>query len=290
MLRRRENKLVREIIRITIVTLAAMLMAFNLNSFVHTGGLFPGGFSGITLLVQQIGSKFFHLTIPYALIYIPLNLIPIYIGIRYIGRGFTIYSTYFIVLSGLLTDIFPNVFITSDVLLVAIFGGILNGTAVCACLLMDASGGGTDFISIYMSEKRGIDAWNYILAGNICVLITAGVLFGFDRALYSIIFQFCSTQLIQTFYKRYQKHTMLIITSKPDETYEKIRELTHHDATLLKGTGCYQGVERDMLYSVVSSDEVNSVMKAIKEVDPKAFINVLKTEQINGRFYQPPKL
>ena len=290
MLRKEKNKYKREIKRFLIVTLAALLMAFNLKSFVHTGGLFPGGFSGITLLIQQSLSTFFYIDLPYAFIYIPLNMIPIYIGIKYIGRGFTIYSTYFIIVSGFLTDAMPDITITSDILLVAIFGGILNGTAVCTCLLVDASGGGTDFISIFLSERKGIDAWNYILAGNLCVLVTAGILFGFDKALYSIIFQFCSTQVINTFYKRYQKHTMLIITSQPNVVYGRIKELTHHDATLFKGIGCYQGVERKMLYSVVSSDEVNSVMKAIKEVDPKAFVNVMKTEQINGRFYKPPKL
>lgn len=287
---REENPVRREIKRIVVVTLAAVLFAFNIQSFVHTGGLFPGGFAGLTLLIQGILSKFFSLSAPYALIYIPLNLVPMYIGFKYIGRNFTLYSMYFIVLGAILTDIFHPVVITYDILLVSIFGGILNGIAICACLMFGASGGGTDFISIYLSEKRGIDAWNYILAGNVVILVTAGILFGFDRALYSIIFQFCSTQVISTFYKRYQKHTLLIITSKPDEVYRRIRILTHHDATLLKGIGCYQGVEREMLYSVVSSDEVSRVMKAIADEDPKAFINVMKTEQVDGRFYNRPKM
>ena len=279
-----------QIQKFIVVTAAAMLFAFNLQSFVHTGGLFPGGMAGITLLLQGIASKYFGIKIAYAIIYIPLNLFPMYIGFRYIGKNFTMYSFYFIVLSGILADLFPVVPITYDVLLVSIFGGILNGIALCACLMFGASGGGTDFISIYMSEKRGIDAWNYILLGNICMLVTAGILFGFDRALYSIIYQFCSTQIISTFYRRYQKHTLLIITGKPDEIYEKIRDLTHHDATVFTGIGCYAGVERKMVYSVISSDEISIIMKAIDEVDPSAFINVLKTEQIDGRFYKRPKM
>ena len=93
-----------------------------------------------------------------------------------------------------MADLFPDITITYDTLLIAIFGGIINGAAISLSLIAGASAGGTDFISIYFSEKRGIDAWNYIFMANVVILMTAGVLFGFDRALYSIIFQFCTTQ------------------------------------------------------------------------------------------------
>ncbi len=274
--------------RILFCTAGALLYAFNLKSFVRTGGLFPGGFAGITLLIQQIGDTFFHVSLPYTLIYIPLNLIPIYIGIRYLGKRFTFYSIYMIVLSSFMTDMLPSVTITYDVLLICIFGGIVNGAAICLCLFVGASGGGTDFISIYFTQKRGIDTWNYIFMGNVCILIVAGILFGFDKALYSIIFQFCSTQVIQTLYKRYQKHTLLIITEQPNVLYGRIKEITNHDATLFRGIGCYQGAERNMLYSVVSSEEVNKVLSAIREADPQAFVNVIKTSQIDGWFYNRP--
>lgn len=284
----RQQRLKKELRRILFCTLGALVYAFNLRSFVRTGGLFPGGFAGITLLVQQVGETFFQAQLPYTLIYLPLNLIPAYIGIRYLGKKFTFYSIYVIALSSVLTDILPPVTITYDVLLICIFGGIVNGVAISLCLFVGASGGGTDFISIYFSEKRGIDAWNYIFMGNVCILVTAGLLFGFDRALYSIIFQFCSTQVIQILYKRYQKHTLLIITDQPNVIYGRIKALTNHDATHFKGIGCYQGTERNMLYSVVSSEEVSRVLAAIKEADPHAFVNVIKTEQIGGWFYNRP--
>ena len=284
----RQQRLKKELRRILFCTLGALVYAFNLRSFVRTGGLFPGGFAGITLLVQQVGETFFQAQLPYTLIYLPLNLIPAYIGIRYLGKKFTFYSIYVIALSSVLTDILPPVTITYDVLLICIFGGIVNGVAISLCLFVGASGGGTDFISIYFSEKRGIDAWNYIFMGNVCILVTAGLLFGFDRALYSIIFQFCSTQVIQILYKRYQKHTLLIITDQPNVIYGRIKALTNHDATHFKGIGCYQGAERNMLYSVVSSEEVSRVLAAIKEADPHAFVNVIKTEQIGGWFYNRP--
>ena len=130
------------------LTLSSAIIAFNLRSFVRVGELFPGGFSGLTILIQQIGREFFNMEIPYSLLYLPLNLIPAYIGFRYIGKKFTIYSFYVVFLSGILTDIFPPITITYDTLLVAIFGGLVNGIAISLCLVNGASGGGTDVISI----------------------------------------------------------------------------------------------------------------------------------------------
>lgn len=282
------SKTQKNIRSLVLCTLGAALYAFNLNSFVNAGGLYPGGFAGITVLLQNICESFAGIGVPYTVIYLPLNLIPIYIGVRYLGKRFTFFSVYVIVMSSILTDLLPNVEITSDILLISVFGGILNGVSVGLCLLAGASAGGTDFISIYFSEKKGIDTWNYIFMVNICILIAAGLIFGFDKALYSIIFQYATTQIIQMLHKRYQKHTLLIITEQPNVIYGRIKAITNHDATLFRGVGCYQGAERNMLYSVVSSDEVDKVMAAIKGADPGAFINSIKTEEIGGWFYSKP--
>ena len=94
-----------------------------------------------------------------------------------------------------------------DIMLVSLFGGLINGLAISLCLNVGTSTGGTDFISIFLSHQKGIDAWNYILLGNIVMLIAAGALFGWSKALYSIIYQFCSTQVIQLLYKRYKKES-----------------------------------------------------------------------------------
>jgi uncharacterized membrane-anchored protein YitT (DUF2179 family) len=277
------------VIKFVALTVAACIFAFNLKSFIRTGNLIPGGFSGITVLVQQIGRQFFNVEIPYSLIYLPINLIPVYIGLKYIGKFFTLESFYVVALSSILTDLFPDIYITYDTLLIAVFGGLVNSAAGLLCLLAGASGGGTDFISIYMSEKKGVDAWGYILAGNLIILTVAGILFGFDRALYSIIYQYVITVALGTLYKRYQRDTLLVVTEKPREITEIISKTTQHDTTLLTAEGGYTGDSKTILYSVVGRDQVDGLIKEIKEIDPKAFMNVIKTEQVNGRFYMRPK-
>ena len=190
------------------VCIAAVIMALNIKSFVRTGGLYPGGATGLALLIQRSGAMFFHMTLPYTVINVALNAVPVYIGFRYIGRKFTLYSCLMIVLTSVLTDILPGYVITYDTLLISIFGGLINGFVISLCLHMNATTGGTDFIAIFLSERKGIDSWNIVLGLNVLILAAAGVLFGWDKALYSIIFQYTSTQVLHMLYKKYQQETV----------------------------------------------------------------------------------
>ena len=288
-----QTSLGRTIRRFILIILGAVLMAFNINTFVHAGGLIPGGFTGMTLLIQEIFLRFLNIKIPFSLVLYALNAVPAFFCYRFIGRKFTLYSILMVFISGLLTDFMPQMFIKfiqlHDTLLSAVFGGIFNAVAIVMCLYADATSGGTDFIAIFISEKYRKDAWNYIFAGNCVILALAGFLFSLDKALYSIIFQFTTTMVIGSLYKAYQQKTLLIITSRPVEVYTIIREKTHHGATAMTGIGMYNMEERKLLYSVVYSNEVGPLMNALRAADPDAFINIIKTEQINGRFFRKPK-
>lgn len=274
--------------KILIICVASLIMAANIKSFVRTGGLYPGGATGLTLLIQRVAELFFHITIPYTVVNIVLNAFPVYIGFRFIGKKFTCYSCLMILLTSVLTDIIPGHVITYDILLISIFGGLINGFVISLCLWMNATTGGTDFIAIYLSKKKGIDSWNMVLGLNVLILVAAGVLFGWDKALYSIIFQFASTQTLHLLYKKYQHQTLFIVTNHAKAVYEAVAKTSNHGATIMEGEGSYEHRERKVVYSVVSSAESRAVIRAVKEADPQAFINVMKTEQIEGRFYQKP--
>ena len=275
--------------RIAVICIAAVLMALNINTFVHTGGLYPGGATGLTVLIRRVFQLRFNLELPYTVVNVLLNAIPVYIGFRFIGKKFTLYSVLMIMLTNLMTDILPDMVVTYDVLLISIFGGLINGFVITLCLSVNATTGGTDFLSIYLSQKKGVDSWNVILAINAVILLCAGLLFGWDKALYSIIFQFVSTQVLHSLYKRYQQQTLLIITDKPDEICVTIHRICHHGATILNGEGSHEHKERKIVYSVISSPDLGAVLKAIEEVDPKAFTNAIRTTQLAGRFYYKPQ-
>ena len=152
--------------RLLLIVIASVLMAINIKSFVRAGGLFPSGFNGITLLIQRSAEQFLNVALPFSIINFVLNAIPATICFFKIGKKFTIYSALSIVLTSILTDLLPSMPITYDVLLICIFGGLINGFAIGLCLKGRATSGGTDFIAIFLSERMNIDAWNYILIGN----------------------------------------------------------------------------------------------------------------------------
>ena len=271
------------------VIIASFIMALNIRSFVRAGELFPGGFNGLTVLIQRICETYLNFTIPYTLVNVGLNAIPAYISLKTIGKRFTTFSLMMVFLTSIFVDCLPSsLAVTTDRFLVAIFGGMINGVSIGIALHGRASSGGTDFIAVFLNEKFNISSWNVVLGLNACMLTVAGLLFGWDAALYSIVYQFVSTQMINYVHQNYTRVTLHIITSHPEELQTALLNFTHHGITRFEGIGCYKNESRTMLYSVVAKDEVKDVIKFIRTYDPNAFINVTKSEGIYGRFYRDP--
>lgn len=276
--------------RVLMITLSSLIVAVNLKSFVAAGDLFPGGFTGVTRLIQRCALEFAGVELPFAPINLALNAIPALISFNLVGRRFTLYSCLTIVLTSIFTDLVPAFEITEDILLISIFGGMISGFAGCLCLWVRVTSGGTDFIAIPLSERKNVDAWGYIFVGNVILLTIAGALFGWDKALYSMLYQYACTQVIKTLDPDGRRATLLIITGRESAggVCAQIQE-TNHTATLIEGVGLYNGEPCVMIYSVVNDSEVRSLAQKIRQSDPKAFVNVLRTERVVGKFYRRPR-
>jgi uncharacterized membrane-anchored protein YitT (DUF2179 family) len=289
----RQKKIVftlkKDMIRLIVVVIAAFIMAMNILTFINAGGLYPGGAQGLTIIIIRVAAKYFGLNIPYTPINLIINAIPIYIGFRFIGKKFTLFSLIMVFMNGVFVDILPVHSVTHDPLLIAVFGGIVNAVAITMCLDVDATSGGTDFISIFLSQRKGIDAFPIILAGNVILLAIAGLLFGWDKALYSMIFQYVSTQALHVLYRTYQQKTLFIITDVPDEICKLIYAQSSHGATLIDGEGSFGHENKKIVYSIVSASDTRKLIPMIKELDPHAFVNSIRTEEIMGNFYMRPR-
>jgi len=281
--------------RLALIVLGATMQAFTISTFIRAGNIIPGGFTGMTLLTQEVFLRYLGMSIPFSIVLFAMNAVPAAVCFKVVGKTFTLFSALVVVITGFLTDLMPVAIVSffaahlHNPLLAAVFGGMLSGLGTIVCLNADAVAGGTDFIAISVSEKYNKDAWNYIFAGNFAVLAVAGIMFSLEVALYSIIFQFAMTMTLNSLYRGYQQQTMLIVTGQPAEVYRLIREKTNHAATSLSGTGLYGGTEKTVLYSVVHANETAPLIRAIREADADAFINVIKTEQVNGKFFRRPK-
>ena len=276
--------------RLLVITIYSIIMALNYKSFVQAGDLFPGGFTGLTRLAQRCAQEFWGVTLPFAPINLVLNAIPAAVSFKLIGKRFTMYSCLAIVVSSIFTDLVPSVPVTEDILLICVFGGLINGFSISLCLQARITSGGTDFIAIALAERKNVNAWNYIFCGNVIMLMVAGALFGWDRALYSIIFQFASTQVIRMMDPDGRRVTLFLVTGreKAGGVCAQIQD-TRHTATLIEGVGLYNGEPCVMIYSVVGSNQLRRLTRKVKQADPQAFVNVIRTEKLMGNFYRDPR-
>ena len=277
-----------EIKTILMVSLGALFSAIAINMFVYHGNLVPSGFSGVATLSSRFLKQFLNINIPFFYIYYALNLPATILVYKYVGKKFTRYSILNIVLFGLFTQILPHFKITDELLLIVILGGAINGLGALLALEANASGGGTDFIAIYAANKYQKSTWNYVLLFNGLLILISAFIFDVDAALYSIIYQFTTTILINSYHSRYKLATLHIFTDYPSEVATAILKVARHGITRLDGTGMYQNKAKSMLYLVCSDFEVKIIVKAIREVDPHAFINEFKSRRVIGTYFLKP--
>ena len=266
------------------------LLAVNVQTFVHTGGLLPGGFVGLALLIRETASRFFGAEIPFGPVYVLLNAAPVFLSWRLVGRRYTLLSCLSVATASVLAETIPERLVVGDPALVAVFGGLVQGLSISLCLLAHATSGGTDFVAILLARRYHVDGWWSVLFFNAAVLLAAGFLFSWDKALWSIVFQYVSTQTIRTLHRRYRRHTVLAVTDRAADVAALIGRETRHGATRIDVTGVWGEVPHQMVYSVVDSDEVRAVVRGIHEIDPRSFVNVLKTDFIvASRWYERPE-
>lgn len=268
--------------------LAALVAAINLNIFVNAGNLVPGGFAGISLMIVRIAKKFYGLELNYSVLYLLFNIPTTILVWNTISRRFTLVSLVDVVMTSVFMMFIPPLVITDDPLLISVFGGILGGISSSLVIAGDACGGGMDFISIYMAKKRQRSVWNEMFVINACLLVLAGVLFGWEASLYSIIFQFVSTQVIDLFDKRYKRSAFIIISDKAEEIAHEVYLKYHHSVTKFDGIGGYTNTKRTVLYAVVGDYEVNQLISTIHQIDPHAFINIAAGQRTIGNFHEKP--
>ena len=270
------------------VVLSALVYSVSMKIFVESGGLFPGGFAGCATLISRLLERYAGLSAPFGVIYLLLNVGPTVLVFRHVGKRFTIFSILQYTLTSIFTAVLPSYPITDDIFLIAVFGGILSGFGISLALTVNASSGGTDFIAIYTASRFKKPTWSYVMAFNVFLLLTAGLLFGWRASLYSIVFQFCSTQVVSAMHKRFKLSTLFIVTQLPDQVSAAIFRTCRHGITRLSGEGEYSHKETHLLYMTVNAFQVHEVVQAVMKADPHAFINISKTEQIVGNYYQEP--
>ena len=130
--------------------------------------------------------------------------------------------------------------------------------------------------------------WDYVFGFNCVMIFVAGMLYGWEIAAYSIIFQYVSNLIISKRHKRYTHQAIIIVTKKPDEVIDSILSNVRHGITKIQAQGAYQGDEETMLYTVVNAFQTAEVVRYALKGDPAAFIETRNTLNVYGNYYQKP--
>lgn len=287
----KKNKQIRYLISFAAVIISALIQTFVIQTFIQPSNLLSSGFTGVAILIDKIAALY-NKSIPVSISVVVLNVPVALMCVKSISKKFTFFS----LIQVFLLSIFLRVFSFSPIfeaeenaiVLNVLFGGFLYGLGTVIALKGNASTGGTDFIALFISNKLGKSIWEYVFAFNVVVLCIFGFMFGWIYAGYSILFQFVATKTISTLHRRYDRYTLQITTTKASEIIDAYIKEYHHGISCIDAIGGYSKMNMYLLHTVVSSYEVNDIVHLMREIDPKVIINMIKTEQFYGKFYQQP--
>lgn len=283
----KKKKWFRYAIMIAAVIVSALLQTYVIKVFIEPTGLLSSGFTGVAILFDRIASLYGG-SFPTSLGLIVFNLPVAFLCYKSVGKKFVISSLCQVFLTSFFLSVCTFDVLFDDIVLNVCFGGVLYGLAAVIALRGNTSTAGTDFIALYVSNRMGRSIWGYVFIFNVLLLCVFGYIFGWIYAGYSIVFQFISTKTISSFYQRYKRVTLQITTRQATEVVEGYIKECKHGISVMNGYGGYSKEEMSLLHTVVSAYEVQDTVALIREIDPKAIVNVLSTEAFYGGFYQQP--
>lgn len=272
-----KNKGFRKVIEYLILTLGSILAAFALEQFLIPNTVLDGGITGISIIIYKLTN------IPLGLLVVLINIPFIYIGYRNLGKRFlfrTIYAmlTFSLFLSYLeLFDPF-----TEEMLLATVFGGAILGVGVGLIIRSGGCNDGTESVAIVISKRTDLSVGQIVLIFNLVIYIVAGFIFGFDRAMYSLLTYIITFKVIDFVSEGLeQAKAAMIITDKGTNISEEIYKRLGRTTTMIRAKGLISG-EKEVMYCVLTRMEVFELRHIVEDMDESAFVTITDVSDIIG--------
>jgi uncharacterized membrane-anchored protein YitT (DUF2179 family) len=262
-----------------LIAVGSILCAIGINGILIPQHFLSGGFTGVALIIHYLAPS-----LPIAMLYFILN-IPIFaLGWMYVGRRFFLYSIAgLLIFSGAL--ICPNILLpVHDKILTALLAGIIIGLGSGIILRSLGSAGGLDILSIILMKRFSIRLGTSILACNALILGVGAVLFSLEMALYTLIYLYVNSSVVNLVVMGLsQRKAVHIISPKWETIAHEIHEKIHRGVTIMQGEGGYTREKHQVLYTVISFQELPRLKRLINVVDPDAFVVVTDTLEVMGQ-------
>lgn len=274
-----KKELIKEIIvQVIWLTIGSIIVAFALESFMLPHKIFDGGVIGISMMLSylthtQLGLLIFIINLPFMIL-----------AFHKLGKRFVFQTLYAVTILSIATNMFHWEIATKDSLLAPVFGGIILGTGVGLILKNNASLDGTEIMSIDLSQKFSfMTVGEFLMGFNLIIYLAAGIMFGWDKAMYSILTYFIASRTIDVVMEGLNSSKAVrIVSQKYRDLGKAIMNELDVSVTYIRSRGGYSGLDNVIIFCVVSRVEMAKLKQLVKDIDPKAFLVVENVHEVEG--------
>lgn len=259
------------------LTFGAMLAAIALENFLLPNTVLDGGINGVSIILAKL------FDIPLSLLVVLLNIPFMYIGYKNLGKSFLFRTIYALAAFSIFLEAFSGLgAFTEEILLATVFGGVLLGVGVGLIIRFGGCIDGTESLAMVISKKTNLSVGQIVLGFNLLIYTLAGFIFGFDRAMYSLLTYVITFKVIDAVSEGLeQAKAALIITAKGTKLSKEIYEKLGRTTTTIRGKGLISG-EKEVLYCVLTRIEIFELRNLVEKMDESAFVTILDVSDIIG--------
>ncbi|MBR4392542.1 MAG: YitT family protein [Oscillospiraceae bacterium] len=270
------------------LTIAGVINAFGVTIFLYPVKLYDSGISGTSMLLDQITPDHYELSLFLLLLNIPIFLF----GLRKQGFSFTVYSIYAIgvysFMAFLIMKVLPiNVEFVSplagtDLLLCAIFGGVISGVGSGLTIRFGGAIDGVDVLSVIFAKRLGISLGTFVMIYNTILYIVCGIVIdSWILPLYSIVTYFVGSKTVDFIVEGFDRSKCaMIVTTKADEISQALSQGFQASGTIVSATGGYSKNSKQILYFIVNHFQINKLKTIVLAIDEQAFISLQDVSDI----------
>lgn len=260
----------------------AVIASIGLELFLIPNQVIDGGVVGLSIM-----GHFMVEGVPFGIFLVVLNIPFLYIGYKHIGKNFAISTVIAVIMLSLCSEVAADFDkVTNDPFLAAIFGGIIDGIGVGIIMRAGGSLDGTEIVAIIADKHSPFSVGEVVMFINLFILSGAGLLFGWDKAMYSLVAYFVIAKMIDVVTKGLDEtYAVMIVTKDPIEVTDELNRQLGRGVTILHGQGGYTKLPKEILYCVVNRLEVTKVKEIVLSMDENAFVTINSVHDIvGGRF------
>ncbi len=270
--------------RFVFIIIGASMAAASIELFLVPNSIIDGGIIGISLILGYLTP------LPFGILMVIINLPFLYFGYKHIGKSFFISSIFAIVVLAIVEfPLHPIPGFVDDPLLATVFGGMLLGAGVGLVIRNGGALDGTEILGILLTRKLPFSVGEFVMFANIFIFTWAGFVLGWEQAMYSVLTYYIASKTIDAVIQGLDDtKSVIIVSDEYEELGEAINSRLGRSVTKLHGKGGYKETPKDVIYVVVTRLELTKLKQIVSDIDPKAFLTIMATQEVHGGTFKAP--